>query len=66
MTCEHCQGRVEKSLNDIDGIEAKVNLKKNNATITYDKDIDDEVIINAVDEAGYEVTSIKEKKGLFG
>lgn len=23
MTCEHCQARVEKALNSIDGVEAK-------------------------------------------
>lgn len=66
MTCEHCQRRVDKALNDIEGIEAKVNLKKNNATLNYSKDVDDQVIKDAIDEAGYEVTSIKEKKGLFG
>lgn len=66
MTCEHCQARVDKALNEIEGIDAKVNLKKNNATLTYSKDIDDQVIKDVIDEAGYEVTSIKEKKRLFG
>ena len=66
MTCEHCQGRVDKALNTIDGIDAKVDLKKNRATATYSKEVADQVIKNVIKEAGYEVTSIKEKKGLFG
>lgn len=66
MTCEHCSGRVDKALNAIDGIEAKVDLKKNRANATYTKDVEDQVIKDAIEEAGYEVTSIKEKKGIFG
>lgn len=66
MTCGHCQARVDKALNGIDGISAKVDLKKNKATATYSKDVYDKVIKDAIEEAGYEVTSIKEKKGLFG
>ncbi len=66
MTCEHCQARVDKVLNGIDGIKAKVELKKNRAFATYSKDIADQVIKDAIEDAGYEVTSIKEKKGLFG
>lgn len=65
MSCEHCQARVEKALNAIDGVEAKVDLKKNNATVTLQSDVDDEVLKNAVKEAGYEPVSIEEKKGLF-
>jgi len=66
MSCEHCQARVEKALNAIDGVEAKVDLKKKNATVTLQSDVDDEVLKNAVKEAGYEPVSIEEKKGLFG
>lgn len=66
MTCEHCEKRVDKALNEIDGISAKVDFKKNRAKATYSKDVADQVIKDVVEEAGYEVTSIKEKKGLFG
>ncbi|NLJ90458.1 MAG: heavy-metal-associated domain-containing protein [Clostridiales bacterium] len=66
MTCEHCQARVDKVLKEIDGISAKVDLKKNRAIVTYSKDVSDQVIKDVIEEAGYEVTSIKEKKGLFG
>lgn len=65
MSCGHCQARVEKALNAIDGVEAKVELKKNRAVVTLSKDLDDQILKDAVSEAGYEVVSITEKKGLF-
>ncbi len=65
MTCGHCQARVEKVLNEIDGVEAKVDLKKNRAVVNLKKDISDQILRNTVTEAGYEVVDISEKKGLF-
>ncbi len=66
MTCGHCQARVEKALNGIDGVEAKVDLKKKQATVQMTKEVSDETFKSVVEEAGYEVVSIAEKKGLFG
>lgn len=66
MTCEHCSARVEKALNAIDGVEAKVDLRKKTATVRLKADVEDQTFKNAVSEAGYEVVSITEKKGLFG
>ncbi len=65
MTCEHCQARVEKVLNAIDGVTAKVELKKNRAIVNLKKDVPDQILFNTVTEAGYEVVGITEKKGLF-
>lgn len=66
MSCEHCQARVEKALNAIDGVEAKVSLKKNIAVVDLKKDVDDQILKNAVNEAGYEAVSVAPQKGLFG
>jgi len=65
MSCGHCQARVEKALNEIDGVEAKVDLKKNRAIVTLSKEVPDQTMSSAITEAGYEVTNITEKKGLF-
>lgn len=65
MSCGHCQARVEKALNGIDGVEAKVELKKNRAIVNLKKEVSDQVLTDAVTEAGYEVVSVAEKKGLF-
>lgn len=65
MNCEHCVAKATKALNAINGVEAKVNLKKKNAVVNLEKDVDDQVFIDALKEVEFEVVSIKEKKGLF-
>jgi len=65
MKCEHCQARVEKALNAIEGVEAKVNFKKNQAIVDLKTEIDEQILKNAINEAGYEAISVTEKKGLF-
>ncbi len=55
MSCNHCVGRVEKALTDLEGVEkAEVSLSENEATVKYD---DSKVGYNnfkeAVEEAGY-------------
>lgn len=64
MMCEHCKKKVEDTLSSIEGVKLiKVNLDKNTATISTD--IDDNVIIGAIKNAGYSVINITEKKGIF-
>ena len=58
MMCTHCSGRVNKALNDIDGVTATVSLEEKNAKITLSKDIPDDVLVKAITDAGYEVTSL--------
>ncbi|MGN1167112.1 MAG: heavy-metal-associated domain-containing protein [Lachnospiraceae bacterium] len=59
MTCEHCKARVESRLNALDGISAKVNLKKKTAVVSMEKDVKVEVIKKAIENAGYEVIEIR-------
>lgn len=66
MSCAHCQGKVEKALNSLSGVEAKVDLKKKMATVKMDANISDDALKGAVQDAGFSVVSIEEKKGLFG
>ena len=58
MMCPHCSGRVEKALNALEGVEAKVNLEAGTAEVTLTADVSDEALTKAVVDAGYEVTSI--------
>ena len=58
MSCGHCSARVEKVLNDIDGVSAAVNLEAKTASITLTKDVDDGTLCKAVEDAGYQVISI--------
>lgn len=66
MTCGHCQQRVNKALNALEGVEAKVDFKKGQAVIRTRENVADEKLMAAVRESGYEPVSIEEKKGLFG
>lgn len=62
MMCEHCTGRVEKALAEIQGVEkVKTNLKAKTATVKMNKDntVADEVLKNAIEQAGYKVIEIK-------
>ena len=59
MMCGHCVAHVDKALNAIDGVSAQVSLEDKRAVCTLSKEVPDEVLKNAVVEAGYEVTSIQ-------
>ena len=60
MHCSHCSGRVEKTLLTIDGVtKAKVDLKKKLAEVELSKEIENQVFIDAIDDAGFEVVEIK-------
>ena len=58
MSCGHCTGRVDKALNQIDGVTATVSLEDKSATVILDKDISDEILKKTIEDAGYEVKSI--------
>lgn len=55
MHCEHCKNRVEEIVNSIDGIAGKVDLKKGELTVSYARDIDDDVIKAKIEAVGYTV-----------
>jgi heavy metal translocating P-type ATPase len=59
MSCGHCSARVEQVLNSIAGIKATVDLEQKTAHIEYQQDVADEILIKAVEEAGYQVISLK-------
>lgn len=59
MTCEHCKARVESRLNALDGVYAKVNLKKKIALVYMEKDVSDEVLKKAVENVGYHVVDVR-------
>ena len=58
MTCNHCQMRVKKALESIDGIEgADVDFKKGKADITVQDEskISLDKIAEVIEETGYEL-----------
>lgn len=56
MMCAHCQAHVEKALNAVPGVTATVDLESKTATVTGE--CDDAALTAAVEEAGYQVSSI--------
>ena len=59
MMCNHCVAHVDKALNAIDGVSAQVSLEGKCAVCTLSKDVPDQVLKDAVTEAGYQVTAIQ-------
>lgn len=59
MMCAHCQATVTKVLNAIDGVSAQVDWEKKTAVVTLSKDVPDEVLKKAVEDADYQVTAIQ-------
>lgn len=58
MMCAHCQAHVEKALNGIQGVQAQVDLKNNCAYLKLEQNVDESVLIKAVEAAGYSVKGI--------
>lgn len=55
MTCDHCRIKVKNALNRIDGLAVEVNLKKGTARLHYSKEISDDEIKHAIEDAGYSI-----------
>ena len=58
MHCAHCVDSVTESLNQIEGVRARVNLSKGCAEVFYDREIQEDVLRRAVEKAGFSVVSI--------
>lgn len=65
MDCQHCVMAIESALNAIDGVKAKVDLKKGIAAVTVSADVPDQLLMFKINELGYKAVSIAEKKGLW-
>jgi Cu+-exporting ATPase len=54
MTCSSCANRVEKSLNQLDGVAATVNFATERATVNFDPGrVAPEQLVGAVEQVGY-------------
>ena len=58
MMCSHCTGRVSQALNAIAGVSAEGSLEDKGAYVTLSADVADDVLIQAVTDAGYTVTEV--------
>jgi Cu+-exporting ATPase len=54
MTCASCANRIERTLNDVEGVTATVNFATERAAVQYDPaSVEPEQLIGAVEAAGY-------------
>lgn len=60
MNCNNCAKHVKNALEEINNVNSViVNLDKKNAELTYEGNIDEKTIENAITEAGYEFKGIQ-------
>ena len=66
MTCSACSSHVEKSVSKLEGTsQVSVNLLTNSMQVVYEEDIcSDEMIISAVEKAGYGASLMVEENSL--
>jgi Cu+-exporting ATPase len=54
MTCASCANRIEKRLNELDGVEASVNYATEAASVAFDPAaVESEQLVEAIEGAGY-------------
>jgi copper ion binding protein len=58
MSCGHCVAHVKEALEELEGVSAvKVDLESK--TAVFEGEVSDEKLKEAIEEAGYEVVTIK-------
>ena len=60
MMCEHCEARVKKALEAVDGVESAVaDHNANTAVVTLSADVADDILKKAVEDQDYKVLEIE-------
>lgn len=61
MSCSHCVNAVTAALGVIEGVQATVSLEEGIATVTMEREVPDQTLIDAVTDEGYIVKSVWEE-----
>lgn len=59
MSCQNCVNRVMEAINSMDGAAAVVHLNKGEVIISMEREIDDSVFKEAIEQLGFTVTGVK-------
>lgn len=59
MHCESCTSRVKRAINSIDGVSAKLDLKKKQAVVKYEKEVTDDTLVKEIENLGYKVIAVQ-------
>lgn len=60
MHCENCKNSVERHVNKLEGAACVVDLKKNIATVSYDRPLDEARLRRVIELLDFTVTGIEE------
>src|SRR5882672_8601225 len=60
MTCAACAARIEKNLNQLDGVQASVNLATEKASVRFSEKQSIETILQRVRDTGYDARVARE------
>lgn len=59
MTCENCAARVTRAINDLDGLSARVELRKKQVVVSMARQADDQELREVIEKAGYRVVGFR-------
>lgn len=62
MHCDNCKNRIEKHLDELDGVIAKVKLSKKIAEVFLYQDVDNDIIKDVIEKLDFEVTGMETVK----
>ena len=60
MHCQNCKNRIERKLNELDGVVSKVNLEKKEARVSYYQQVDQATICDVIERLDFKVVSIRQ------
>ncbi len=67
MMCGHCEARVKKALEAIEGVkEAVADHNKGTAVVTLEAEVADEVLVKAVEDQDYKVLGVEGEEAPSG
>ncbi|WMJ79198.1 heavy-metal-associated domain-containing protein [Clostridium sp. MB40-C1] len=60
MSCQHCVKHVKDALMELEGVtNVDVDLEKKSALVDMEKSLDDSILKDAVEDAGYDVVKVE-------
>lgn len=57
MSCNHCVAHVKEALEEIDGVNV-LDVSLDNKSAIVETTVDNEILIKAIEEEGYDIVSI--------
>ena len=63
MHCENCRNLIERAVNRLDGASCLVDLKKGTAEVSYDREIDDNMLRLSIENLDFKVEEIIQLPG---